>query len=208
MSSNRVLVVGSHNRKKVGELLQLLGPHGFTLRTLADFADSLEVVEDGDSFTANANLKASRQAVHLGHWVLGEDSGLCVPALGGAPGIYSARFAGPQATDELNNRLLLEKLSDLPDEQRAAYYVCHMSLSDPQGKIWIDCEGQCHGRIRREASGAGGFGYDPLFELVEYHRTFGELSATVKGVLSHRSRAVAAFVPQLLQLVSNGHWVG
>ena len=208
MSSNRVLVVGSHNRKKVGELLQLLGPHGFTLRTLADFADSLEVVEDGDSFTANANLKASRQAVHLGHWVLGEDSGLCVPALGGAPGIYSARFAGPQATDELNNRLLLEKLSDLPDEQRAAYYVCHMSLSDPQGMIWIDCEGQCHGRIRREASGAGGFGYDPLFELVEYHRTFGELSATVKGVLSHRSRAVAAFVPQLLQLVSNGHWVG
>jgi XTP/dITP diphosphohydrolase len=206
MNSNRVLVVGSHNRKKVGELLELLGPHGFTLRTLADFPAAMAVVEDGDSFTANAQLKARQQALHLGHWVLGEDSGLCVPALGGAPGIYSARYSGPQATDETNNQLLLEKLGERMGEQRAAYYVCHMSLADPQGKIWIDCEGQCHGRIRQQASGAGGFGYDPLFELVEYHRTFGELSSTVKGVLSHRSRAVAAFVPQLLQLVAAGQW--
>lgn len=203
---NRTLVVGSRNRKKVGELLELLGPHGFRLRTLDEFPQSIEVAETGDTFTANAALKACEQAKLLGEWVLGEDSGLAVEALDGAPGVYSARFSGPDATDESNNRLLLEKLGDLPPERRGAYYVCHMTLSDPQGVVRVDCEGRCHGRIRREASGQGGFGYDPLFELVEYHRTFGELSSTVKSVLSHRSRASRQFVRLVLALVAAGGW--
>jgi XTP/dITP diphosphohydrolase len=137
---------------------------------------------------------------------LGEDSGLCVEALGGAPGIYSARFSGPGATDASNNERLLTRLVGVPRERRGAYYVCHMTLSDPDGNVRIDCEGRCHGRIREQASGAGGFGYDPLFELAEYHRTFGELSGAVKAVLSHRARATRQFVPQLLGLVAAGGW--
>lgn len=206
MAGSRVLVVGSRNRKKVGELLELLGPHGIELRTLSDFPQAIEVVEDGDSFAANAALKATQQARHLSHWVLGEDSGLCVDALGGAPGIYSARYSGPEATDAANNRKLLAELAGVPLEHRSAYYVCHMTLSDPTGQVRVDCEGHCRGRIRFDESGSGGFGYDPMFELVEYHRTFGELSSVVKGVLSHRSRAVRQFVPLVLALIESGGW--
>jgi XTP/dITP diphosphohydrolase len=206
MSVRRILVVGSRNRKKIGELVELLAPHGFDLRTLADFPNALDVVEDGTTFAENAAKKACQQAVHLGHWVLGEDSGLCVEALGGAPGVYSARFSGPGATDESNNDLLLQKLAGLPADRRGAYYVCHMTLSNPAGEVLVDCEGQCHGRIRESRHGEGGFGYDPMFELVEYHQTFGQLSAAVKGVLSHRARAVRCFVPQLLGIVAAGRW--
>src|SRR5688572_18231407 len=103
----RTLVLGSHNRKKLGELARLLQPHGFVLRTLADFPQALEVEESGTTFAENARLKATVQARHLGEWVLGEDSGLSVDALGGAPGVYSARYSGPEATDEGNNDLLL-----------------------------------------------------------------------------------------------------
>jgi XTP/dITP diphosphohydrolase len=206
MNASRILVVGSRNRKKIGELVELLAPHGFQLRTLADYAHAIDVVEDGESFAENAAKKACQQARLLGAWVLGEDSGLCVEALGGAPGIYSARFSGPGATDASNNERLLTRLVGVPRERRGAYYVCHMTLSDPDGNVRIDCEGRCHGRIREQASGAGGFGYDPLFELAEYHRTFGELSGAVKAVLSHRARATRQFVPQLLGLVAAGGW--
>jgi len=206
MNASRILVVGSRNRKKIGELVELLAPHGFQLRTLADYAHAIDVVEDGESFAENAAKKACQQARLLGAWVLGEDSGLCVEALGGAPGIYSARFSGPGATDASNNERLLTHLVGVPRERRGAYYVCHMTLSDPEGNVRIDCEGRCHGRIRELASGAGGFGYDPLFELAEYHRTFGELSGAVKAMLSHRARATRQFVPQLLGLVAAGGW--
>lgn len=206
MKHARTLVVGSRNRKKIGELVQLLEPHGFQLRTLADFPHAIEVDETGATFAENAALKAVRQASHLGQWVLGEDSGLVVEALDGAPGVYSARFAGPGATDERNNARLLDELQSVPPERRGAYYVCHMTLSDPEGNVCADCEGHCRGRIRSTASGVGGFGYDPLFEVVEYHRTFGELSPAVKGVLSHRARAVRQFVPLVLELVASHRW--
>ncbi len=136
----------------------------------------------------------------MAHWVLGEDSGLVVDTLGGAPGVFSARFSGPGATDESNNRLLLEKLAGMPLEKRTAHYVCHATVSDPQGQIRAESEGYCHGRIRFQPAGAGGFGYDPLFEIVEYRRTFGELSSTVKAALSHRARAIRALIPRLLEL--------
>lgn len=201
-----MLVVGTRNRKKLGELLELLEPHGFALRSLDDFPQAIEVDETGDTFTANATLKATLQARHLHHWVLGEDSGLSVDALGGAPGVYSARYSGPEATDSRNNEKLLRELTGVPDQQRGAHYVCHMTLSDPSGKVWIDCEGTCRGRIRHELAGSGGFGYDPLFEIVECHRTFGELSAAVKGVISHRARAVRQFVRSLQTLVETVAW--
>jgi XTP/dITP diphosphohydrolase len=202
-----VLVLGTHNRKKARELVELLAPVGLVIKTLADFPEPLEVEETGDSFSANADLKAVTQARHLGAWVLGEDSGIVVDALGGAPGIYSARFAGPHATDEMNNRRLLAELGDTPLERRAAHYECHLSLSDPSGRVRAECSGCCHGRIHFEPAGTAGFGYDPLFEVIEYHRTFGELGDTVKPVLSHRARAVEKLIPPFMALVDGGQWV-
>ncbi len=203
---SRVLVLGTRNPKKLGELVELLAPQGFVLKTLADFPAAIEVAETGDSFAANAALKATVQAQHLGQWVLGEDSGLAVDALGGAPGIYSARFSGEGATDEKNNRLLLEKLGHVSLENRTAHYVCSAALSDPSGRVRATSEGLCRGRILLAPAGSGGFGYDPLFEIVECHRTFGELAPAVKGVLSHRSRALRLLVPQLVELATSGEW--
>ena len=202
----RVLVLGTRNRKKLGELVELLAPHGFELRTLDDFPAAIEVEETGDSFAANAQLKATVQAKHLGQWVLGEDSGLAVDALGGAPGIYSARFAGDGATDEMNNRLLLEKLQQFSLDHRTAHYVCSAAVSDPGGQVRATSEGICRGRILEQPAGSGGFGYDPLFEIVECHQTFGELAPAVKAVLSHRSRAMRLLVPELVRLVTSGEW--
>ena len=195
------LILGTHNAKKLRELELLLSPYDIDLKSLATMPDSIEVEETGTTFKENANLKASEQAKHLGQWVLGEDSGISVAALDGAPGVYSARFSGEGATDETNNALLLEKLSGIPPEKRTAWYTCHMALADPLGKVHINCESRCYGRILSEQKGTGGFGYDPMFEIPEYHLTFGELGDVVKSVLSHRARANRKFVPQLLSLV-------
>lgn len=198
---SRLIVLGSHNRKKLRELEELLAPHGFELKTLADFPSAIEVAETGTTFAENARLKAIEQAKHLGHWVLGEDSGLSVEALGGAPGVYSARFSDPGATDERNNALLLEKLVAVSLDYRWAFYTCHSALSDPQGNIRAESVGTCRGRILSTPAGTGGFGYDPLFEIVECHRTFGELSPAVKRVLSHRSRSIRQLIPQILAVM-------
>jgi XTP/dITP diphosphohydrolase len=195
------LILGTRNRKKLGELVHLLEPLGIELKTLADFPNSIEVDETGSTFTENARLKASVQAKHLGQWVLGEDSGLSVDALGGAPGVYSARFSGEAATDASNNRLLLEKLADVPLEKRTAHYTCHAALSDPTGNIRAEAEDYCRGRILTAEAGSGGFGYDPLFEVIEWHRTFGELSPIVKAAISHRSRAMRHIAPQIARLL-------
>jgi XTP/dITP diphosphohydrolase len=197
------LVLGTHNKKKRRELEYLLSPLGIELKTLEDFPNALEVEETGDSFQANAALKATVQAKHLDQWVLGEDSGLSVDALDGAPGIYSARFSGPSATDADNNRVLLEKLTSVPLEKRTAWYHCHFTLSDPQGVERIHCEGSCSGRILLKPKGTAGFGYDPLFEIPEYHQTFAELGDAIKSVLSHRARAHRKFVPLLRQLIQS-----
>jgi len=197
-----LLVLGSHNRKKLGELAELLAPHGLELKTPADFPAAIAVEETGQTFAENARLKATQQARHLKAWVLGEDSGLSVDALGGAPGVLSARFSDPGATDERNNQLLLQKLANVPLEKRTAHYTCYAALSDPDGNLRAESEGICRGRILLSAAGSGGFGYDPLFEIVECHRTFGELSPAVKSVLSHRSRAIRQIVPQIVALVA------
>jgi XTP/dITP diphosphohydrolase len=200
------LVLGTRNRKKGIELVELVTPLGIEVLTLADLPESIEVEETGETFAENAAAKATKQARHLHRWVLGEDSGLSVHALGGAPGVYSARFSGPGATDESNNRLLLEKLTKTPLEKRTAHYVCHATLSDPQGNIRAESEGYCHGRIRFEPTGSGGFGYDPLFEVVEYHRTFGELGLAVKAALSHRARAIRQLLTEVQRLIDSGQW--
>jgi len=195
-----ILILGTHNRKKGEELAELLLPHGVTLRTLADYPESIEVVEDGETFAANAAKKATQQAKHLGQWVLAEDSGLSVDALKGSPGIYSARFSGDNATDQQNNDHLLEQLGNLPLERRTAHYTCHATLADPQGTIRAEHEAYCHGRIRFKPAGNEGFGYDPLFEIREYHQTFAQLGPAVKSILSHRAKAMRQILPTLLDL--------
>ena len=203
-SSAPVLVLGTQNKKKRLEMEGLLAPLGCALRTLDDFPAALDVEETGETFAENAALKATEQARHLGHWVLGEDSGLVVPALDGAPGVYSARFSGPGATDDSNNALLLERLAGVVD--RRAYYVCTMVLSDPDGEVLARSDGRCWGRILTELRGSGGFGYDPMFEIPEYHHTFGQLGPAVKAAISHRARASAAMARQIGELIRDGRW--
>jgi XTP/dITP diphosphohydrolase len=196
-----VIVVGTRNRKKCEEIVEILGGLGLELHDLTNWPDAPEVAEDGITFEQNARKKAVELARCLKQWVLGEDSGLVVPALNGRPGVYSARYAGKQGDDAANNARLLAELAPLPDDRRRAYYVCTAALADPQGNVQAVVEGRCHGVITREPRGTGGFGYDPLFLIVEYHQTFGELSAVVKHALSHRARALANLRPSLRRLL-------
>jgi XTP/dITP diphosphohydrolase len=202
--TGRLIVLGTTNRKKGQELARLFAPAGVEVRTLADFVGGIEVIEDGKTFAENATKKAIAQARHLGCWVLGEDSGLTVDALDGEPGVYSARFSGPGATDASNNQRLLERLAGVALEHRGAGYVCHMVLSDASGTVRAESCGTCRGRILPEPRGSAGFGYDPLFELPEYHRSFGQLGPIAKAVLSHRARAARLLLPKLIALVDSG----
>ena len=196
------IVLASRNRKKACEITDLLAPHGFEVIPVTEFPDVPDVVEDGTSFAENAAKKATEVALAINQWVIGEDSGLCVDALNGAPGIYSARFSGEDATDEDNNDKLLAELRDVATTKRGAGYVCSIALSDPTGIVRVAMEGTCRGRIIAERQGSGGFGYDPLFMVPEFHRTFGELSPAVKRCLSHRARAFARFIPSLLEIAT------
>ena len=192
-----LLVLGTRNAKKRQELAEILADLSIEVRDLSAWPNAPEIDEDGKTFEENASKKARETARALKEWVIAEDSGLVVPALNGRPGVYSARYAGKQGEDEANNARLLAELAPLPDDRRAAYYVCVAALADPLGEIKAVTEGRCHGVITRDYRGTGGFGYDPLFLIPEYHRTFGELSARVKHALSHRSRALAQMRPAL-----------
>jgi XTP/dITP diphosphohydrolase len=192
-------MLATRNRKKRQEIVEILGDLGLDFGDLADRPDVAEVEETGTTFEANARLKATAVARATGDWTLGEDSGLVVPALNGRPGVYSARYAGKQGDDAANNARLLAELAPLPNDRRDAYYVCVAVLCDPTGEVRTVAEGRCHGVIIREHRGTGGFGYDPLFLIPEFHKTFGELSARVKHALSHRCRALERLRPALRQ---------
>ena len=194
------LVLSSRNRKKSREIAEILAPFVVTVQSIADFPEVGEVIEDGATLIDNASKKATQPARQLGRWVIGEDSGLMVDALGGAPGVYSARYSGDGATDESNNQKLQVELKDIPPEKRSAAYVCTIALSDPTGIVRLTAEGFCRGLIIDEPRGENGFGYDPYFLVREYHRTFGELFSRVKHQISHRARAFALFTPKLIRL--------
>jgi XTP/dITP diphosphohydrolase len=196
-------VLGSRNRKKIGEIAELFAPHGIELIGVSEFSHVDDVIEDGDSFAANAAKKATEVALILNRWVIAEDSGLCVDALDGAPGIYSARYAGEQGADASNNEKLLRELAAIPAEKRTAHYVCYAVLSDPAGQVRLSSEGRCGGRILTEYRGEHGFGYDPLFLVPEFHQTFGQLSPAVKRHISHRAKAFERLIPQILRLFEN-----
>jgi XTP/dITP diphosphohydrolase len=201
------LILASRNQKKISEIENLLKPHGIKVAGVSDFPDIPDVVEDRDSFQANAEKKASETAGQLGNWTLAEDSGLRVDALHGEPGVYSARYAGETGSreerDRRNNEKLIQALKNVPAEKRTAHYVCHAAVADPTGTIRLNVEATCRGRILQEPRGTNGFGYDPYFLLPEYHRTFGELSSLVKNHLSHRARAFERLLPKLISLLKS-----
>ncbi len=198
-----MLVLGTRNRKKGEELAGLLGWSGLRIQTLADFPEVRLVEEDGKTFLENACRKASGYAVQIGQWVLADDSGLVVDVLQGRPGVESARYAGPGAVDAANRRRLLEELAEIPLNERTAAFECHLALADPSGVIRAEAHGRCRGRITFAERGEHGFGYDPLFEILEYHRTFGELGPVAKNRLSHRGRAIERIQPLLQALLED-----
>ncbi|WP_090620643.1 RdgB/HAM1 family non-canonical purine NTP pyrophosphatase [Azotobacter beijerinckii] len=183
------LVLASHNAGKLKELQALLGD-AVAVRSVGEFSD-VEPEETGLSFVENALLKARHAARVSGLPALADDSGLAVDALGGAPGIYSARYAGGGG-DAANNAKLLEALRDVPDAERGAQFVCALALvRHAEDPLPILCEGLWHGRILHEARGAQGFGYDPLFWVPETDCASAELAPAEKNRLSHRARAMA-----------------
>jgi XTP/dITP diphosphohydrolase len=195
------LVLGSRNKKKLKEMMELLGDLGLDLTDLSPYPNAPKVEETADTFIGNATLKATQLAPVLGTWVVGEDSGLVVPALGGEPGVYSARYAGKQGDDAANNRKLLSSMANLKGDDRAAYYISTAVLADPMGKVVATVEGRCHGVIVNELRGSGGFGYDPLFLIPEHGKTFGELPSEVKQTMSHRAHAFRQLRTAICELI-------
>ena len=183
------LVVATTNKGKLQEINRLLADTGIVVKGLKEIEDLPEIIEDGDTFEANARKKALTVARHCGCLTLADDSGLVVKALQGEPGVYSARYAGPEANDTDNNRKLLSAMSGLPREQRKAAFHCAMALCDPSG----DCrvfQGRLDGLILESPRGSGGFGYDPLFLVPEYGQALAELPLEIKNRISHRGEAL------------------
>lgn len=183
------LLIASRNPGKVAEVRAFLADLDFDLRDLGAFPDLPDVEETGASFAENALLKARFYHQRTGLLTVADDSGLEVDALGGEPGLHSARFAGPRATDAERIARLLERLRGVPEERRSARFVCVVALVGKDG-LEKTFTGICEGRIRREPAGTNGFGYDPIFEYPPLGKTFAELSREEKAAISHRGRAL------------------
>lgn len=196
------LVLATRNQHKKEELAALLEGSGVQILTLDELPPLPEVVEDGLTFRDNALKKARSTALASGYYCLADDSGLVVDILEGQPGVYSARFAGPEADNQKNNQKLLTLLSNVPKENREARFVCVIAVSDPLGKTRT-VEGSCPGSIAFEPHGQGGFGYDPLFIPDGFSRTFAELSGAEKNRISHRGRALLEAIPLVHEILNN-----
>jgi XTP/dITP diphosphohydrolase len=185
-------LIATRNSGKIHELRSLLNPLPLQLRSLAEFPLTTEVEETGTSFTENAVLKAKAYAEQTGLWALADDSGLEVEALNGAPGIFSSRYAGEEASDAERIEMLLAQLSSSGTTRRQARFVCVIAIADPQGRIQNISTGECAGRIAQAPRGENGFGYDPIFMPDGHDLTFGELPAEIKKQISHRALALKA----------------
>ncbi len=183
------LVVATRNKKKLIEIKDILKGINLGLLSLGNYKTAPHVLESGRSFQENAVKKAVKLACFTGKLCLGEDSGLCVDALDGAPGIYSARFSGKDKSDLKNNLKLLKLLKGLPLVKRKAHYVCAVALADKNGLLGV-VEGRCPGLIALEPKGNAGFGYDPLFYIPKYKKTFAQLGKKIKHKMSHRYYAL------------------
>ena len=187
------LLIATGNAGKVREFREMLGTGRFAWRGLSDYPPGPEVEETGRTFRANACLKASAYARRHGVWAIADDSGLEVDALGGSPGVSSARWARLHEAgegDAANNALLLRQLDPVPDDQRSARFVCVLALADPTGRIILTARDAVEGRMLRSPQGSNGFGYDPLFYIESLGRTTAELSPGEKHQISHRGKAL------------------
>lgn len=202
--AGRVLVLATTNAGKIHEITALLSGLDWTFISQREVGVTTGVEEDGLTYLANALKKAAPLAQRLRLPVLADDSGLEVDALGGAPGVVSARFAGAAATEGDNRRLLLERLRDVPPDRRSARFRCVIAVASPSGESRV-FEGSVEGRICDREAGLLGFGYDPVFELPERGVTFAELTEAEKNRISHRGRALAAVRDML---TTNAEWLG
>ena len=195
------IVLATTNAGKVRELSDMMSKANLdiTVSGLMDYPDYRAPEENGATFDENARIKAVTAAETLGEVVLADDSGLCVDALDGAPGVLSARFAGEGHDDDANIEKLLERMKDVPDGKRQARFVCSLCLAFPNGGFFV-VEGDCPGTIARERRGNNGFGYDPVFLLPD-GRMMAELSGTEKNLISHRGAAYKLVMPQLRALL-------
>ena len=193
------LVIASGNAGKVREFAQLLEDLGLDTQPQPE---GIEVEETGSTFAANARLKAEAVAQATGQWALADDSGLSVDALGGVPGVHSARYA---ATDAARIERLLQELHDagaLDPEARSARFTAALALADPSGRVVLEVEGHCPGQILMACRGDGGFGYDPVFYVPEVQLSFAEMPKALKAEVGHRGRAFSALKPQLQALLA------
>jgi XTP/dITP diphosphohydrolase len=195
------LVVATKNKKKLQEIRELLSDLPLRVTSLEDYPDAPRIVEDGRTFEQNAIKKAATIALYTRKLVLGEDSGLEVKALHNRPGVYSARYAGEDATDPKNNRKLLSELKGVPAKKRGGRYRCAVALADGHGLIGV-VSGTCSGRIALEPKGTFGFGYDPLFLIEKFGKTFAQLGPEVKHAMSHRYRALKKARRLILEYLS------
>jgi XTP/dITP diphosphohydrolase len=194
------VVVATRNQGKVAELRRILAPYDVDLVDIDAFPDVPDVAETGDTFAANALLKAHAVAGATGLVAVADDSGLTVDALNGMPGIFSARWSGRHGDDAANLRLVLAQLADVPDERRGAAFVCAAAAAAPDGRELV-VEGRLTGGLIRSPRGDNGFGYDPVFVPSGGDRTTAELSATAKDAISHRGQAFRALAPRLAELL-------
>lgn len=202
--SGGILIVATKNKGKVREFQHAFAPLGLTVRSMFDYPELPDVVEDGTTFAENALKKSKAVGEALGLPVLADDSGLCVDALNGRPGVYSARYAGEGAQDEDNNLKLLSELEGLKQGEdtgqpllSTARFVCALSLYDPADGQELTAEGAVEGWITSEPAGGGGFGYDPLFYLPDYEKTMAELTLEEKQKISHRGTALRLLTDKL-----------
>lgn len=197
------MVIASRNMGKIQEYRKLLQDLPLTIVSLADFSGLSDIPETGTTFRENALIKARAAAAATGQMALADDSGLEVDYLQGAPGVFSARYAGPGKDDQANNKKLLEALRGVPSEQRGARFRCVIALVTPQGKEFLS-EGVCQGEIAFRPRGTKGFGYDPLFLIPSLGKTFAELDPDVKNQISHRAQAMRAMREILSHLLEEG----
>ena len=191
-----IILVATSNNHKLGEYAALLNLPALQLVSLRDLGITADAPEDGDTFTANALQKAYYYAQKSGMPTLADDSGIVVDALGGAPGVYSARYGTPDLDDSGRRRLLLANVNALGEVNRTARFVCVIAVVTPNGQELLS-EGVCEGQIATAEAGEGGFGYDPIFWLPAHHCTIAQLSANQKNALSHRGKAVRGIAPRI-----------
>lgn len=190
------IVVATHNKGKLREFKAALATVGIEAVSIGEVVSVPEPEETGTTFLENARIKAQYYMNACQLPCLADDSGLAVDVLDGAPGVYSARYAGPQHDDEANNRKLVEAVKDVPFEERTARYVCELVLAYPDGKE-LTATGYCEGLIQTEAVGDGGFGYDPYFYLPQFEKTMAQLSMEDKNAISHRGLALKILLEKL-----------